>query len=243
MPVPVRPTEVSIIARRYLFWFALTWLLCAGASAGDPATAHNGVDRVHSNGKTALMAAAKAGDSERMRALLEQGVDVNQPNKNGGTAIMYAVLSGKSEPVSLLLEHHAHVDAVAKNGWTPLMIAAVKGYVEVARLLLKHGAEPNRGDVYSWTPLMRAVYEQRPRMVRLLVENDPTDVNRAGENGVTALHLAVAREDADTVRLLLSRDADPTIMDNSGRTALDFARQNGDMGLLRLMDVGHRDRH
>lgn len=238
--MPVRPTEASV-SRRYLVWFALTWLWCAGASGGELPTAQTGVDRVHSNGKTALMAAAKIGDSERMRALLEQGGDVNQPNRNGGTAIMYAVLSGKVEPVSLLLEHHAHADAVAKNGWTPLMIAAVKGYVDVARLLLEHGAEPNRADVYSWTPLMRAVYEQRPRMVRLLVENDRTDVNRAGENGVTALHLAVARGDVDTVRVLLARDADPTIMDNSGRTALDFARQNDDMGLLRLMNAGQRE--
>lgn len=240
MPAPVRPTE-PFVARLNLVWLALTWLWCAVATAGEPVTVQTGADRIHSNGKTALMAAAKTGDSERMKALLEQGADVNQPNRNGGTAIMYAVLSGKTEPVSLLLEHHAHVDAVAKNGWTPLMIAAVKGYVEIARLLLKHGAEPNRADVYSWTPLMRAVYEQRPRMVRLLVDNDRTDVNRAGENGVTALHLAVARSDADIVRLLLSRDADPTIVDNSGRTALDFAKQNEDMRLLRLMNAGHRN--
>lgn len=239
MPVPVRPTE-SLIAR-YIVWFALASLWCAVASGGELTTAGTGADRIHSNGKTALMAAAKNGDSERMRALIEQGADANQPNRNGGTAIMYAVLSGRVEPVSLLLEHHAHVDAVAGNGWTALMIAAVKGYVEVARLLLGHGAEPNRADVYSWTPLMRAVYEQRPRMVRLLVDNDRTDVNRAGENGVTALHLAVARGDADIVSLLLSGGANPEIIDNSGRTAMDFARQNGDMGLLRLMDAGHRD--
>ncbi len=238
--MPVRPTETSTI-RRCLVWIALTWLWCTGASGSEPITTQTGADRVHSNGKTALMAAAKSGDSERMRALLEQGDDVNQPNRNGGTAIMYAVLSGEVKPVSLLLEHQAHVDAVAKNGWTPLMIAAVKGYVEIARLLLKHGAEPNRADVYAWTPLMRAVYEQRPRMVRLLVDNGRTDVNRAGENGVTALHLAVARGDAATVKLLLSRDADPTIVDNSGRTALDFAKQNGDMRLLRLMNAGHRE--
>lgn len=187
------------------------------------------------------MAAAKSGDSDRVRAFIEQGADVNRPNGNGGTAIMYAALSGEVEPVAVLLEHHAHVDAVAKNGWTALMIAAVKGYVDVARLLLEHGAEPNRVDVYAWTPLMRAVYEHRLRIVRLLLDDYRTDVNRAGENGVTALHLAVADGDPDAVKLLLSRGADPGIEDHSGRTALDFAKQRNDPGLLRLMNAGHRD--
>jgi len=218
---------------------ALLLFLYAGAWATELDAANAEADKVHSNGKTALMVAAKQGDIERMKQLLGQGAGANRPNNNGGTPIMYAALSGDPDTVRLLLEHGARVNAVATNGWTALMIASVKGFVDVARLLLEYGAEPNQTDVYSWTPLMRAVYQQRPQVARLLAEHEQTRVNHRGENGVTALHLAVARGDAKAVELLLANGADPAIRDASGRTALDFARKNNDLSLLRLMKAGH----
>jgi len=218
---------------------ALAWFVSAAAFAGDLTSANEEADRVHSNGKTALMVAAKQGNKERIQALIEQGAEVNRSNRNGGTPIMYGALSGETETVSLLLEHGAKVNAVAENGWTALMIASVKGYVDVARLLLEHGAEPNQADVYSWTPLMRAVYEQRLPMVRLLAGHERTRVNQRGENGVTALHLAVVKSNMDIVKLLLSHGADPAVADNLDRTALDFARQNNNPGLVRIMNAAH----
>lgn len=213
--------------------FVLLWLASTPAIGDSPADA-----TIQDNGRTPLMTAARNGDNHRLEALIAGGADVNLANGNGGTAIMYAALSGRPETVSLLLAHHADVDAVAGNGWTALTMAAVKGHVDVARLLLGHGAEPNRADIYSWTPLMRAVYEKRPRIIKLLVEHDRTRVNQRGENGVTALHLAVLKADADAVKMLLGAGADPGIKDGSGRSALDFARQNNELTLLRLMNTG-----
>lgn len=218
--------------RRYvlpLLLASLTWF-AVGSEASEKAG-----ERTHANGRTELMAAARAGDDDRIRALVEQGADVNQTNNNGGTPIMYAALSGETETVALLLGYDARVDAVAGNGWTALMIAAVKGHVEVARLLLKHGANPNLPDVYSWTPLMRAVYEQRTGIVRLLVETRQTDVNRRGENGITALHLAVARDDPEAAGLLLGHGANPAVADNLGRSPVDFARKNNNLKLIGMM--------
>jgi len=213
--------------------------MACGAAHGRGLAALNAeADREHSNGKTALMVAAKQGDNDRIRDLIAKGADVNRTNHNGGTPIMYAALSGSSETVSLLLRQEADVDAAAKNGWTALMIATVKGYVDIAQLLLEHGARPNRPDTYSWTPLMRAVYERRLPMVRLLAGHPGTEVNQRGENGVTALHLAVAKGGAAIARLLLERGADPGIADDSGRTAVDFARKNNNSELVRLMTDG-----
>jgi uncharacterized protein len=217
-------------------------LFCSSLGADDKlAAADAEADRVHPNGKNALMVAAKNGDNDRVMDLIGRGADVNQPNSNGGTPIMYAVLSGKPDTVSLLLSHDAQVNAVARNGWTALMIASVKGYTDIARLLLENGAEPNQMDVYSWTPLMRAVYEERLPIAKLLVDNDATEVNRRGENGVTALHLAVMTGEADAVKLLLARGAHPDIEDDMGRTAMDFARQNNNLDLLRIMRAGYSE--
>ncbi len=68
----------------------MLWAFCVGASGGQLADANKQADRVHSNGKTALMTAARQGDNERIRDLLRQGADVNRTNHNGGSPIMYA---------------------------------------------------------------------------------------------------------------------------------------------------------
>lgn len=187
------------------------------------------------------MAAAKSGDSERVAALLSRGMDVNQTNDNGGTSIMYAALSGDPETVSLLLRRDADVNAAAENGWTALMIASVKGHVDVAETLLEHGADPNKADIYSWTPLMRAISEKRRRMVELLLEQEDIKVNQPGENGVTALHLAALKATADLVELLLAHGADPGIEDHSGRTPLDYSKQNNKLNFQSLLTTGSPD--
>lgn len=219
-------------------------LLClhsAAALGGDLPAAEGAADQAYGNGKTPLMAAAKNGDRARVDALIKQGTDVNGANDNGGTSIMYAALSGDPETVSLLLRGDADVNAAAKNGWTALMIAAVKGHVSVAETLLAYGADPNKADIYSWTPLMRAVSEDRRRIVQVLLEHERINVNQPGENGVTALHLAVLNGDPDIVKLLLAHGADPGIEDHSGRTALDFAKQNNNLELERMITTGLTD--
>jgi len=226
---------------RLAAFLMLLWASSAAVGGGDLDAANAEADGVHSNGKTALMAAARNGDNDKIRALMEQGADVNRPNNNGGTAIMYAALSGDPDTVNLLLDRGAAIDAVAANGWTALMIACVKGHADIARLLLDNGADPNRADVYAWTPLMRAVYEQRRDIVELLADDKRTRVNQPGENGITVLHLAAMKGDVEIVELLLRQGADPRARDNSGRTALDFTKEGDNPALLRAIRTAATD--
>lgn len=227
-----------MILRKFPLSIVLILLNWSAWCNDDLAAANAKADSIHSNGKTALMVAAKNGDSERIVQLIQKGADVNKTNNNGGTPIMYAALSGNVETVSLLIRHNANVNALARNGWTALMIASVKGHVDIARMLLHHGAEPNQADVYSWTPLMRSVYENRTGIARLLLESGLIDVNQPGENGVTALHLAVLKGNEDIVNLLLAGGADPHVADHSGRTALDYARKNNNLRIESLIRTG-----
>ncbi|MGA8258836.1 MAG: ankyrin repeat domain-containing protein [Arenicellales bacterium] len=224
-----------LVMGRRLFLLCILSGFCATAFASELSDANAEADRIHSNGKTALMVAAKNDDKDRVEKLIALGADVNHANHNGGTPIMYAALSGDPGMISLLLRHGAAVNAAAKNGWTALMIASVKGYVDVARVLLDHGADAGRADMFSWTPLMRAVYEDRPHIVQLLLARDTAGVNTPGEKGMTALHLAVLKRDPEVVKLLLAAGADPGIKDDSGRTAADFARQNKDLAMEKLI--------
>lgn len=211
-------------------------LLSAQSALADELEAANvKADTVHSNGKTTLMLAARDGDVEEVRHLLNNGADVNQANNNGGTPIMYAALGGDLSIVRMFIERGAELDAVAENGWSALMISSAKGFADIAKELLDHAADPNTQDVYHWSPLMRAVYEGREEVVTLLVENSRTDINHRGENGVTALHIAAIQGYSHLVELLLESGADKAIKDYSGRTPYEIAQQVGEPKSLYLL--------
>ena len=169
------------------------------------------------HGKTALMAAAKAGAAELASGLLRRGADVNATNDNGGTALMFAAIPGHLETMTLLVDHGADVNAFGHFHWTALMVAASKGHGDGVRLLLRSGADPNVQDTYGWTPLMRAVYGSKYDAVAALLEDERLDLEVRDERGATALHVAVERGRPALVARLLARGADPRSIDDAGR--------------------------
>ena len=179
------------------------------------------------HGKTALMAAAKAGAFELADRLLERGADVDARNDNGGTALMFAAISGHVATMTLLIDRGADVNALAHFNWTALMVAASKGRGEGVRLLLRHGADPNIQDAYGWTPLMRAVYGDKRDAVTALLEHDRMSLEARDERGATALHVAVERGRSALVAELLAHGADPGSIDDAGRSLLHKASTQG----------------
>lgn len=107
------------------------------------------------NGYTALMYAARNGDVETMKALIDAGADVNMRDcaVNGWTPLIHAIHKSNNQAVYLLLERGADVNikaercdvGVVKDGPTALMFAA--GYDDdvLVRALLARGADPYAG--------------------------------------------------------------------------------------------------
>ena len=169
------------------------------------------------HGKTALMAAAKAGAVELVSGLIRRGADVNARNDNGGTALMFAAIPGHVETMTVLVDHGADVNAVGHFDWTALMVAASKGHGDGVRLLLRSGADPNVQDAYGWTPLMRAVYGNKHEAVTALLEDERLSLEVRDERGATVLHVAVERGRSAIVAQLLAHGADPRSIDDAGR--------------------------
>ena len=96
-----------------------------------------------------------AGKPEAAKALLEAGADVNQRNANGETALHLAMSawSPTAETVKLLLEAGADVKAKSATGATPLHAAIQLGKPEIAKLLIAAGAEVDAKDNQGDTPL------------------------------------------------------------------------------------------
>ncbi|KAE8327681.1 hypothetical protein BDV39DRAFT_204701 [Aspergillus sergii] len=77
-----------------------------------------------------------------VKALLQQGEDVEGKSGNGQTPLHVAAgIEDESETARTLLEYGANVSAVDDDGETPLSVAVVEGGLETVKLLVEFGAD------------------------------------------------------------------------------------------------------
>ncbi len=101
-----------------------------------------------------IFSAAKEGNIEEVRRLVESGVDVNVKDNDGRTPLHFAAGLGYIEVVKYLISKGAYVNVKENaHGATPLHLAAEFGQIEVVKYLISKGAEVNVKDNYGNTPL------------------------------------------------------------------------------------------
>ncbi|MGE3273641.1 MAG: ankyrin repeat domain-containing protein [Vicinamibacterales bacterium] len=203
-----------------------------------------GVDRQYlinelvyaSGGFTPIHYAARQGYMEVAAALLESGVDVNQPTGGDHTSpLLVATINGRFDMARMLLERGADPNLAAENGATPLYAAinvqwAPKAaypqprahlnqktdYLTLMKLLLEKGADPN-------VRLTKKVWYSGYNF----------DQSGVDEVGATPFWRAAYGADVDAMKLLVSYGADPSIptIKPPGRP------QTGDVAVRQLNDV------
>jgi ankyrin repeat protein len=198
------------------------------------------VDEANEHGKTALMAAAAAGDAELVEQLLAAGADPKATNKLDGTVLMYAAGSGDRQVVERLLAAGVALDGQASNGWSAIMMAAAKDLGDLVTLLASAGANPNLADIYGWTPLMRAAFEGHKAAVSALLGLPDVKLDYRNRNEQNALHLAVIAGRAEMVGTLLAGGL-PQASDANGYTPQSIARELGRDDLLQLLRAANDD--
>jgi hypothetical protein len=88
-----------------------------------------------------LFAAARKGDSEAIKALLDKGADVNARWRYDTTALLMACMRGHAGAARLLLDRGAKADVKDTfYGMTPLSAATEKGLAEIVAMLIEKGA-------------------------------------------------------------------------------------------------------
>lgn len=171
-------------------------------------------------GVPALVFAARQGDIESAKVLLEHGADVNQQTEGGWTALLTAVQNRYYDFAAFLLEHGADPRLQNKGGWSPLYIATdnrnIEGgdyptrkpdrdHLEIIKLLLERGADVNAR--------MRSSTETRTIFTHQWLY----------EEGATPFLRAAQSSDMVLMRLLLEHGADPKINTEDGTTPLMVA--------------------
>ena len=157
--------------------------------------------------------AAMRGDRDAVRALLQQGADVNASHGDGMSALHWAAEHADAEMAEMLVYAGANVEAVTRIGrYTPLHVASEAGSAAVIEVLLKAGVDANASTTNSGvTPLHLAAASGNADAVAALVDHG-ADVNaRESEWGQTPVIFAAAQNRADAIRVLLERGADPGI--------------------------------
>jgi len=171
-------------------------------------------------GLTALTFAAREGDLESTKLLLDAGADINQTTEYGWTALLTATNNRHYLLGKYLLEHGADVNKANKGSWTPLYLATdnrnIEGgdypvpkpdmeHLEYIKLLLEHGADPNARAKDN--TLTRTIFTMQWFY----------------EEGCTPFVRAAQSSDTELMQLLLDWGADPFLTTAFGDTALTAA--------------------
>ena len=168
-------------------------------------------------GLTALVFAARQGDLESAKLLIEAGADVNQVTEFGWSPLLAATNNRNYQLGKFLVERGADVNIANKGGMTPLYLATdnrnIEGgdypvpkpdmdHLEFIKILLDHGANVNH-QVKSNTET-RTIFTMQWFF----------------ESGATAFVRAAQSGDVTLMKLLLAHGADPKIATDLGDTAL-----------------------
>ena len=206
-------------------------LLRAGANA----------KAVNRYGATPLSEAVSAGSPAMIQSLLNAGADPKTlTTEDGETVLMTAARSGNIDVVRILLDRGADVNAKESyKGQTALMWAAAERHPDVVKLLLDRGADwkmrssdretrlPRLSAASSVTPMARggfpallyAAREGVTETAQVMVDGG-VDLNYGDVDGTTALTVSILNKQYSFAKFLLDHNADPNIVDASGRTAL-----------------------
>ena len=179
--------------------------------------------------------AAKKGNFDEVRRLVEMGADVNHGDI---PPFLSAFFSDHKDIVKYLLEKGGNVNHDKFSEVSLLMAAVNQEDLEFAEYLIEVGADVNlslpRG---GETALHKAAVNNKFRSMKMLIDNGGDVDLRAKEGGhsdmdgfrdlwgETPLHIAAVRSDKDVIKLLLDAGADKTLKTTQGRTPLDYAVQ------------------
>jgi len=186
-------------------------------------SAASSVSPISRGGLTAFLFAAREGDLETAKVMLDAGVDVNQTDVDGTSGLVISAMNKKYTFAKFLLDRGADPNVTDVKGRAALY-AAIDARNEDWTAL------PMRKELDSMPSidLIKAIVAHGANVNAKLTKNLP---GRSGmdfgdatlDEGTTPLMRAARSADAETMRILLAAGADPKLVTKDGNNALMFA--------------------
>ena len=213
----------------------------------DPAI----VNIQNSDGETPLFVAVHEEHPEIVTYLIENGADVNHKStKDGWTVLHIACFLKNAEIVNILLDNNVDINVTSNTGATPLYLVCEHGShndmsIDIIYDLILAAEELgvlaqyiNKKEEHGYFPLYVACKNGDNDIVELLLEKG-ANLDEKNEQRQTALIIAIQenqeKSHLEVIETLLKAGADLLYTDNTGHTALDWAQQNDDDDVIRLL--------
>lgn len=163
-------------------------------------------------------------DPVQIQTLLQRGFDPNTIDPTGQPGLILAIKLN-SLKAALILIHWPKTSVEVRNvaDESPLMLAALSGNLDLTRLLVQKDADVNKP---GWTPLHYAATNGHVHVMSLLIDENAY-IDAQSPNGTTPLMMAAHYGTPSAAKLLLEAGADPTLKNDQGLNAFDFANQAG----------------
>ncbi|MEK5330633.1 ankyrin repeat domain-containing protein [Lysinibacillus sp. FSL W8-0992] len=190
-----------------------------------------------------LIQAVEKNDVEKVLEIIQDSsYPLNETNNKGETPLLIATHENYIEVAKRLIDAGADINQQDHIQDSAYLYAGAQGKTEILKYMLEH-AEPNQKIVnrYGGNALIPAAEKGHLNNVKLLLEDGKVDIDHQNKFGYTALIEAVALTDGSVVyqqivQELLAYNANKELRDNSGKTALDYAKEMGYSKMIEMLE-------
>lgn len=194
-----------------------------------------------------LSLAIKANDFSFVSTMKRLGLGPQARDSLGNTPLMIAIREQGVQMILLMLEDPAWQEQVVLEhenqiGENAVMLAALNGQTQVLKRLIGLGAQVNRE---GWTALHYAATSGHLDTLALLIDHSAY-IDAESPNRTTPLMMAARFNHTDAAKLLLQAGADPTITNDAGFKARDYAVEGNNKDLefvLQLEEIAFENKY
>ncbi|MGJ8591669.1 MAG: ankyrin repeat domain-containing protein [Aquaticitalea sp.] len=190
--------------------------------------------------------ASRSKDMELITYFIDKGVNVNQADEHGNTPFLNAASRNNLEVVTLLFKNVKDINQTNKKGESALALAVANNSADVVAFLLENKANVNTVDsegndltaylMHSFSFKKEDVFKQKLD----LLKNAGFEFGKPQANGNTLYHLALDKNDLNSLKFIQQFNADVNAKNKEGITPLHKAAMKAnDAEILKyLMSIG-----
>lgn len=176
---------------------------------------------------------------------------INRPNSFGTLPLVQAAFIGNKELMTTLIESGASLELKDQNFRTPVLAYLQEIYIakiennfpvgresqvtEIVKHFLEKGADINAKDNNGENIMFYAVRDDNKSLIDLLITTYKQDINTRNNDQETPLFIA-AQNYPGLVPFLISKGANPKVMDKNGRTPAIAAAEMGNMDIYDFLE-------